>query len=162
MCGHKPCTACAKKTNTIGKAMTKKKTTTKRRRKSRVSGVKANTFNVSRLLAAGAGAIATKYAVNTVLNMVTKDGKNPQLKTAYVAGIAEVVIGGAMMYYSDNEMIQDAGFGAVGIGAVELTTKVLAIPSINGMDEFYNEDYSINGEPDFYDNDSSVDTDQPN
>ena len=158
------CTACAKKNNSIGKAMKKRRKTTKRR--SRVGAVSMtgtkSGLNIERALTFAVGAVATEYVVNVGLKALNKDGKNELLNSSYVSGVAKIGMGVAGMMYSKNPMLRDAAAGAFAAGGLDLARKVLKVPGMNGIGdvEFYNDDSNV-GNTDFYQGDSDVDSDQP-
>ena len=106
--------------------------------KHKVSGMGKSSikgYPVERLAIIGAGAVGAEFAVNSLVNNLTKDGKMPILKKKGVPGAIKIGLGVALLTMSKNKQVQDAGIGAIAAGGLGVARSFLSIPSIDGVYE---------------------------
>ena len=90
-------------------------------------------YPVERLAAVAAGAVVAEFAVNSLVNNLTKDGKMTFLKKKGFPGAVKAGLGFLMLNWSKNKSIQDAGLGAMAAGGLGISRAFLSIPSIDGV-----------------------------
>lgn len=102
--------------------------------KHKVSGMKSiKGYPVERLALIGAGAVGAEFAVNSLVNNLTKDGKMDFLKKKGVPGAIKLALGLGMLSMSKNRQVQDAGLGAVAAGGLGIARSFLNIPNVSGV-----------------------------
>lgn len=102
--------------------------------KHKVSGMKSiKGYPVERLAMVAAGAVGAEFAVNTLVDNLTKNGKMEFLKKKGVPSAIKIVAGLGLLS-SKSKQAQDAGLGALAAGGLGLARAFLKIPSdINGI-----------------------------
>lgn len=102
--------------------------------KNKIAGMKAiKGYPVERLVTIGAGAVGAEFAVNSLVNNLTKDSKMPYLKKKGVPGALKIALGLGAMTMSKNKQLQDAGLGAIAAGGLDVARAFLSIPNIGGV-----------------------------
>lgn len=98
------------------------------KKKSKISGTMKGLkgFKTERLLAVGGGAIAAKALTNPLLKVLKMDGQQEGIKK--YAAPAIKIIGGYFAMKQKDQMIKDAGLGAVAAGLMEFAE--IAAPQV--------------------------------